>query len=126
MKVIRLRRGFSTNCSGTNEFFPGGWSLPPPSLNPDQQQDAGPRIVFRWVLPQVTSRWSGPDAGAVSAPASQPDAGATTAPTSTTTTNGLVIAAVVFGVAVLVGVERLVRALRRRRKGESHDEPAEG
>lgn len=50
MKILRVRRGFSTNCSGANEYFPPNQELTPPG------EDGGDanwsmenaKVVFRW------------------------------------------------------------------------------
>lgn len=53
MKILRVRRGFSTNCSGANEYFPPNQNLAPPTAD---TPDGGPwsptpstQVVFRWV-----------------------------------------------------------------------------
>lgn len=145
MKIIRVRRGFSTNCSGANEFFPPEQQiLAPPS------SDAGPdgSAFSRWVTPpntKVVNRWvtmmpdgapppmlrealrkSRARAAAESATTSEPtDAGAAQpAQTRTATSNSVVILLVVLGVLALFGVERLTRVLWRRLRGGSDGDRA--
>ncbi len=53
MKILRVRRGFSTNCSGANEYF-SPQALPPPGSDLDGgitpwSQNPDATVVFRWV-----------------------------------------------------------------------------
>jgi hypothetical protein len=52
MRILRVRRGFSTNCSGANEYFPPSQTLAPPTETPDSgpwQPTPSTQVVFRWV-----------------------------------------------------------------------------
>jgi len=50
MKILRVRRGFSTNCSGANEYFPPNQPLAPPGEDEESDWSAeNAKVVFRWV-----------------------------------------------------------------------------
>jgi hypothetical protein len=51
MKILKVRRGFSTNCSGANEYLPPQ-DLAPPGADADGGAEPPPppaKVVFRWV-----------------------------------------------------------------------------
>lgn len=99
MKILRVRRGFTTNSSGANEFLPDGGTYdggtPPPRPAPSAYT---PPQVLTTVQP-----WG--DAPAASAPAG----------------NGATLGAAALLVAGAFLVIPAVRLLRKRRKA---DDPA--
>jgi hypothetical protein len=66
------------------------------------------------------------DALPADAGADQPDAARVDTGSSVTTTNAVILVAVVLGVAALFGAERLIRSLRRKAKAKtSHDDSSD-
>jgi hypothetical protein len=97
MKILRIRRGFTTNSSSAAEFLPDGGRIPDASTTPP---------------PTATPRSSGPTT-IMSSVAPWGNEAAPSDPPSNTTTLGMVFAAVA-GAFVAGSVVRMV--LRRRNR----------
>ena len=150
MKIIRVRRGFSTNCSGANEYFPPNPVLPPPSTDAglsDWTLAPDARVVFRWVTlmpdgslpPMLKDALESSDGGADPSALGSNDAGPDETAASGNTASGdrsdvpqgpfrgasgvgLILFLVMFSVLTLFALERLVRGLSRKLKRRSHDD----
>lgn len=98
MRILRIRRGFTTNSSSAAEFLPDGGRIPDASTTP---------------RPSATPRSSGP-ASVMSTVAPWGNESAASEPMSNTTTLGMVFAAVA-GAFVAGSVVRMVLKRRSRK-----------
>jgi hypothetical protein len=103
MKILRVRRGFTTNSSGANEWLPDGGSRPRPPI-PAASADAPQQPVLTTVQP-----WDGNPPSAC-------------APTTNASAVGLV-SLVVAGAFLVVPVARLIRK-RKKKETEADDDGA--
>ena len=98
MKILRIRRGFTTNSSGANEFLPDGGVRP--SVTP---APATPAVITS-VQP-----WG--------------DAPSVSAPSSNATTIG-VVSVVVAGAFLVIPAIRLIQGKKKKKETEPHDDDA--
>lgn len=128
MRIIRVRRGFTTNSSGANEYLevPPDIPVEPDDADEEDEADAGPAnatgdaaasAVIKGVFvpsPPPPGDTSG-DGGVASVTA--PDGGVPGPAHSPVSGNVLVLLLVLVGVATLFAVERAIRFARRRLRG---------
>jgi hypothetical protein len=119
MKILRIRRGYTTNSSGANEW------VPPKNLK--LLSDAGPDgLSIKILTGQGASKWS-PDAKQVTILATEPPAGrdenATEAQPATADVNAVknasnlgLIGILVGAVCVVFGLTALVRRIVKKKK----------
>lgn len=139
MRIIRVRRGFTTNSSGANEYLETPPDIPQESADAYEADgadaaptaaggDAAASAVIKGVFvpspPASTAPPASSDAGVASV-AVQPDGVAPAAASSPVSSNVFVLLLVLVGVAALFAVERTIRALRRRLRGAGRGGPVE-
>ena len=130
MKILRIRRGYTTNSSSYTEWLPpepagqaGTGATPPPPSQPA----ATPASVAR---PATTASGATASAGNVqSTPATMPATMPATAPqaaptqaTSQLAGNSLLVGGVAVAMAVVFVVERIFRRLRGKQPVASDDD----
>lgn len=103
MKILRIRRGFTTNSSGANEFLPDG------GVRPRTISDAGP-VPAPPAPPVLTSVQPWGDAPSASARPSNAE------------TLG-VVSVVVAGAFLVIPAIRLIQR-KRKKETEPHDDDA--
>jgi len=102
MRILRIRRGFTSNSSGANEFLPDG------GVRPRVINDAGPPVPAAPATPVLNSvqPWG--------------DAPSASAPSSNATTVG-VVSVVVAGAFLVIPAIRLIQR-KRKKETEPHDD----
>jgi hypothetical protein len=125
MRIIRVRRGFTTNSSGANEYLETPPDIPqePADAYEADGADAAPAkaagdaaasaVIKGVFVPSPPARERSGDAG-VESVAAQPDGGVPGAAPSPVSGNVLVLLLVLVGVAALFAVERAIRFARQR------------
>ena len=117
MKIIRVRRGYTTNSSAYTEWLP-----PPQNGGAGQAAQGGSGAATAGSAPPAqVARPPAPSPGAATA-VPPPGAPAATAPSSPAAGNSLVFAGLAAALAGVFVTERVIRRLRRRRKDEGGDE----
>ena len=104
MKILRIRRGFTTNSSGANEFLPDG------GVRPRVISDAGPTVPAPPAPAVLTTVQPWGDAPSVSAPSSN------------ATTVG-VVSVVVAGAFLVIPAIRLLQRKKKKEKEPHDDDP---
>ena len=103
MKILRIRRGFTTNSSGANEFLPDG------GVRPRVISDAGP-VPAPPAPPVLTTVQPWGDAPSVSQP-----------PSNATTLG--VVSAVVAGAFLVIPAIRLIQRKKKKETSQDDDDP---
>jgi hypothetical protein len=122
MKIIRVRRGFTTNSSGANEYLEVPPDIPQEPAEP-AEPDAAPAKVATDAAPAPAPvatdaaparRDAARDGGVATVAARQPDTAPPSGTGTPTSGNVLMLVLVLVGVIVLFATERVIRSARRR------------
>jgi hypothetical protein len=132
MRIIRVRRGFTTNSSSANDYLsppeapapavqyiPVGPIVVAPAIAPDAAASGIPTDAGTGPAPAAASRAAPADAGIPAVAATEPDAGrpvASTGPTggSILLLNVVILLVFLGGLVGLFGSSRIVRYVRQR------------
>jgi len=107
MKILRIRRGYTTNSSAYTEWLP-----PPPETPAAGQSAQGAAPAATPATPAASAAGTGP---AVPAATVQP---VSSQPASPLGGNALVIGGLAGALVVVFAIERLIRRLRRKSANE--------
>ena len=110
MRIIRVRRGFTTNSSGANEYLPSAAQGPTPEYLPLPTSRNGVCVVYG----------SHPNSSPTHAQRTHTSAGPVPG-RSATQGNALTIGVVIGAVALLFAAERVVRFVIRKMRRRPHE-----
>lgn len=133
MKILRVRRGFTTNSSGANEYVespstetavplanqPGGVAAPTPAQPAPAAKPANPALA-KTAAPGAPPA-SPTDQGMTGAATGQPLSCREACTGSTTIGNAFILLTFIFCVLLLFAVERVIRVVRRRPGKKDHE-----